>query len=147
MTLISKTAGALSLVSCAHDIHKTALISAKNAGAKANANSVISNSIRHQKMHYLSHKDAQRKNWLNGSNYFAGAKEVFAKIGGYIVGAAKASVRYIPNFICATIALCAGKNHNKIANIAAIGLGVIETTDFVVNSLGVGQRDDYLKIK
>jgi len=63
----------------------------------------------------------------------------------------KTSLRYIPNFVLATIALIAGKakdgakDHSKLANLAALGLGIIEAIDFVVNGLGVNQRDDYLK--
>ena len=151
MTLISKATGALSLVSCVHDIHKSALIYSKNKYARVSSDSTIENSIRYQKANNLSYKDTQRKNWLDQGNFLTPIKEGFAKVTGYIEGAFKTSLRYIPNFVLATIALIAGKtkdgakDHSKLANLAALGLGIIEAIDFVVNGLGVNQRDDYLK--
>ena len=145
MTFISKTAGVASLISCVHDIHKTALIESNKNAAKANANSVICNSLKYQKADNLSYKDAQRKNWLNHGNFFAPITEACARIGGYIKGAAKTSIRYIPNFICASIAILANQNHKTTANIAAIGLGIIEGFDFLKNALSAWQRNDYLK--
>ena len=147
MTLISKAAGGLSLASCVHDIHKTALIYSKNEYAKASANSVISNSVSNQKANSISYKDTQRKNWLAKNNFFASIKEGFASVVGYVKGIGKASVRYIPNFILASLALFMGKKHDKIANIATVGLGIVEAIDFLKNSVGIGQRDDYLNIR
>ena len=163
MTLISKSAGALSLISCVHDIHKTALIYSNNEYAKIAANNMISTSVNNQKADYVSYKDTQRKNWLTQNNYFASIKEGFARVKGYIKGVFKSSVRYIPNFALAAVALLVSKNSKfvtkaadqakatktaeTIANIAAVGLGVIESVDFVKNTLGVNQRDDYLNIK
>ena len=144
MTLISKTAGVLSLASCIHDIHKTALINSRNAYAKAASNAVITTSLGNQKADKVSYKDAQRKNWLAQSNFSASYKEFFARVGGYIVGVAKASVRYIPNFALAAIALCT-KKYKGIANAAAVGLGIIEGLDFVKNATNINQRTDYLK--
>ena len=144
MTLISKTAGVLSLASCIHDIHKTALISSRNAYAKAASDAVITTSLGNQKANKVSYKDAQRKNWLAQNNFFASSKEFFARVGGYVVGAAKASVRYIPNFVLATVALCT-KKYKGIANAAAVGLGVIEGLDFIKNATNINQRTDYLK--
>lgn len=161
MTVISKTAGVVSLMSCFHDIHKTALISSRNAYAKAASDAVITSSLGNQKAEKVSYKDAQRKNWLAQNNFTAPYKEFFARVGGYIVGAAKASVRYIPNFALAAVALLAGKNCKivqnasdvakatknveRIANAAAVGLGVIELFDFVKNATNINQRTDYLK--
>ena len=147
MTLISKTAGALSVISCVHDIHKTALIYSNNEYAKTAANTLISTSVNNQKADCISYKDAQRKNWLTQQNYFASIKEGFARAKGYVKGVFKSSLRYIPNFICAGFALALGKNHERAANIAAVGLGVIEGVDFVKNTLGANQRDDYLNVK
>ncbi len=144
MTIISKTAGIVSLISCIHDIHKTAVISSNNAYAKASSDAVISSSVGHQKADRISYKDAQRKNWLAQGNFLAPFKEFFGRVGGYISGAAKASLRYIPNFILAGVALACGK-HNKIANAAAVGLGAIEAVDFVKNATNINQRTDYLK--
>lgn len=145
MTLISKAAGALSVLSCVHDIHKCALIYSKNSGAEASADSVITKSVKYQKANRLSYKDTQRKNWLAQGNYFASISELLARIGGYIKGFAKTSIRYIPNFIAASVAIFANKNHPKIANSAAVVLGIIEAFDFIKNGVGVGQRNDYLK--
>lgn len=147
MTLISKATGALSILSCVNDIHKTALIYSKNEQAKASANVVISASVNSQKTDHISYKDSQRKNWLSQKNFFASIKEGFASVAGYIKGAAKTSVRYIPNFVLAGLAIFLNKNHNKAANISALGLGLLEGYDFVKNSMGVGQRDDYLNVK
>ena len=176
MTLISKTAGTLSLISCVHDIHKTALIYSRNEYAKTAANALVSTSVNNQKADNISYKDAQRKNWLTQQNYFASIKEGFARVKGYIKGALKTSLRYLPNFALAAVALLAGKNCKSvkkalevanttktaeaiakaakatkaaetIANVAAVGLGIIEGVDFVKNTLGVNQRDDYLDIK
>lgn len=147
MTLISKTAGALSLISCVHDIHKTALINSKNEYAKTAANRLVSSSVNNQKADNVSYKDTQRKNWLTQHDYFASFAEGYARIKGYVVGAFKTSVRYIPNFVCAAFAIALNNSHNRAANIAAVGLGVIEGVDFVKNTLGANQRDDYLEIK
>lgn len=149
MTLISKTAGALSVMSCVHDIHKTALIYSNNEYAKTAANTMISSSIDNQKSDHISYKDAQRKNWLTQQCYFASIKEGFARVKGYIKGVFKTSLRYIPNFIAATLALALSGNaaRDRWANISAVALGVIEGVDFVKNTLAVNQRDDYLNVK
>ena len=163
MTIISKTAGALSLVSCVHDMHKTALIYSNNEYAKTAANALISTSVNNQKANNLSYKDTQRKNWLTQQNYFASLKEGFARVSGYVKGFLKTSVRYIPNFALAIVALAAGRNcgtttratgsmgatrtADTIANLAAVGLGIVEAIDFTKNTLGFRQRDDYLNIK
>ena len=150
MTIISKTAGALSLASCMHDIHKTALINSNNAYAKASSNAVISSSIGNQKSNKISYRDAQRKNWLAQNNFSAPIKETSARIFGYITGFLKASVRYIPNFILSAIAICAkspdsDKKTVNIANIATIALGVVEALDFIKNGTNLHQRTDYLE--
>lgn len=160
MTMLSKTAGALSLVSCIHDIHKSALIYSNNEYAKTAANTLVSTSVNNQKADNISYKDAQRKNWLTQNNFFASYKEGFARIKGYIKGALKTSARYIPNFALIAVALLAGKNCKLvskakdplktaaiIANIATVGLGIVEGADFIKNTLGANQRDDYLKVK
>ena len=144
MTIISKTAGAVSLVSCVHDIHKTALINSNNEYAKAASNAMISTSIGNQKADKISYKDTQRKNWLAQNNFTAPFKETYARIKGYIVGVVKGSVRYIPNFVLAAIAIGCKKSKG-VANAAAVGLGVIEGLDFIKNSTNINQRTDYLK--
>lgn len=143
MTFLSKTTGVLSIASCVHDIHKTALINSKNQYAKTSANSVIENSVGYQKANRVSYKDTQRKNWLTQGNFFAPIKETWARVSGYISGFTKASIRYIPNFALASAALFT-KKHPKLANLAAVGLGLFEAYDFVMNSLKTNQRDDYL---
>jgi len=144
MTWISKPAGALSLISCFHDIHKTAMVSSNNAYAQASSDAMISNSIGNQKADKLSFKDTQRKNWLAKNNFFASFKEGFARVSGYVKGAFSASVRYIPNFILSAIAIGCKKSKG-VANAAAVGLGVIEVFDFIKNSTNINQRTDYLK--
>ncbi|MBQ8635504.1 hypothetical protein IJX73_01900 [bacterium] len=144
MTTISKTAGAVSLVSCFHDIHKTAMISSNNAYAKCASNNMISTSIGNQKADKVSYKDAQRKNWLAQSNFLAPVKETYSRVSGYVSGALKASVRYIPNFILSAIAIGCKKS-KSVANVAAIGLGAVELLDFIKNSTNINQRTDYLK--
>lgn len=161
MTIISKTAGVVSVASCIYDIHKTAMISSNNAYAKAASNAVISDSVGYQKADKVSHKDTQRKNWLNQNNFSAPYKEFFARVGGYISGFAKASVRYIPNFVLAAIAIGTGKGNkfvknasdvakatkiaNNVANVAAVGLGVVELIGFIKNATNIHQRKDYLE--
>lgn len=144
MTLISKTTGILSAASSLYDIHKTALIYSKNKYAKVSANSTIENSVGYQKANQISYKDTQRKKWLAQGNFTTPFKEAWAKVSGYVSGAAKTSVRYIPNFLLASIAIFTNKNHPKLANIAAVGLGIVEAIDFCMNSLKTNQRDDYL---
>ena len=163
MTLISKAAGSLGLISCVHDIHKTALIYSNNEYAKTAANTLISTSVNNQKADRISYKDSQRKNWLTQNNYFASIKEGLARAKGYIKGVLRTSLRYIPNFALIAIALLAGKNCKSvrnaadvtkaaktaevIANVATIGLGIVEGIDFAKNTLGANQRDDYLNLK
>ncbi len=141
--ILPKVAGALAIASGLHDIHKTAMINSKNALAKASSDHTISNSIKYQKADRVSFRDTQRKNWLSPGNITAPFIEMGASIGGYITGAAKSAIRYIPSFVCATIAIVA--KTPKIANIATILLGCVEAFDFARHSLGIGQRDDYLE--
>ena len=140
---LPKIAGGLAIASGLHDIHKTAMIHSKNALAKASSNHTISNSINYQKADRISFRDTQRKNWLSPGNLTAPFVEVGAAVGGYISGAIKTATRYIPSFVCATIAIVA--KTPKTANIATVLLGCVEAFDFVRHSLGLGQRDDYLK--
>lgn len=141
--ILPKVAGALAIVSGLHDIHKTAMIHSKNALAKASSDHTISNSINYQKADRISFRDTQRKNWLSPGNITAPFVEIGASVGGYIMGALKTATRYIPSFVCATIAIVA--KTPKIANIATVLLGCVEAFDFARHSLGFGQRNDYLK--
>ena len=148
MTILSKTAGAVSLVSCLHDIHKTAMIGANNGYAKASGDAMVSNSVGNQKINHLSYKDAQRKNWIAKKDFMVGTREIYGRVKGYIKGALSASVRYIPNFILSAIAICCKGNTpegKRVGNIAALGLGIVEGIDFIRNSTNIGQRTDYLK--
>lgn len=145
MTLISKTAGALSLISCLTDMHKTALIYANNAYAKASSDTFISCSIGTQKANKVSHKDAERKNWLLRNNFFGAPKELFARIRGYLSGLAEGAVRYLPNFVLSLAAICANKNSKILANVSTILLAGVELYDFIKNSSNISQRTDYLE--
>ena len=153
MSLVSKAAGGLSLIYCRHDMHKTS------------SDAVISSSIGNQKANKVSYKDAQRKNWLAQSQFGIRAQELTARVTGYISGFAKAGIRYVPNFALATVAILAGKkvkpdkvatkgirscwqkvySSQKLANVAAVGLGLVEAWDFIKNSTNIAQRTDYLE--
>lgn len=143
MTIPSKIAGGLSLASCIADIHKTALISSNNAYAKASSDTFISCAIGSQKANRLSHKDAQRKKWLLKNNFFGGFNETLARVGGYIKGIGNGIIRYLPNFILTGFAMI--PKNKTIANLSAIGLGLLEAFDFVKNATGITQRTDYLE--
>lgn len=141
--ILPKIAGGLAIVSALHDIHKTALIYSNKSYNKAISDNKISRSIRYQKADRISYKDSQRKNFLAQGDFSAPFIEIGARVGGYIAGALKTSLRYIPNFVCATIALVA--KSPKVANISAVLLGCCEAFDFARYGLGIGQRDDYLE--
>ena len=143
---IPKAAGALSLASCLYDIHKSAVISSNNNYARVSSSMVIRDSIGSQKTNHLSWKDSKRKEWLANSQFFYSTRELFARIGGYIKGFVKATVRYIPKIVLAGVAIFAGKGMNeKVANFATIGLGIAEAWDFIKNSTNITQRTDYIK--
>ena len=143
MTIPSKIAGGLSLASCIVDIHKTAVINANNAYAKASSDTFVSCAVGTQKTNRLSYKDAERKNWLLKNNFFGGINETLARIGGYFKGLGRGVIRYLPNFILAGLAMI--PKNKTIANISAIGLGALEAFDFVKNATSITQRTDYLK--
>ncbi len=145
MTLISKTAGVLSLVSCITDMHKTALIVSNNEYAKASSDTFIANSIGTQKADRLSYKDTERKNWLAKNSFMNTPAEIFARVKGYLSGLVQSGVRYVPNFILSAVALLTSKDHKAIANISAIGLACLEAYDFIKNSTNIFQRNDYLE--
>jgi len=155
MTLISKTAGALSLSSCIIDMHKCGVISSKNSAAKTSANVLLSDSIGSQKANRISYKDATIKNFSARNNFGITIKESVAKVTGYLKGFFEAGARYIPNFALAVLALVVsgGKTDNavarnaKIANAAALGLGIVEGYDILKNSTNFGQRTDYLNYR
>ncbi len=143
MTLISKTAGTLSLISCVKDIHETAVIYSNNAYAKASSDLYISRAVSNQKTDRLSPKDADRKNWLLKTQFFQGAAETLGRIGGYLKGVGTGILRYAPN-----AALIAGSmlfKNKKLANASCVGLAIIEIYDFIKNSTGIFRRNDYLK--
>ena len=147
MTVISKTAGALSLITTIKDIHKNALIYSKRAVTKASADTFISNSLANQRTNRLSSKDTERKNWLAKKNFWQCPNEAYASAKGYISGFVEGIVNYVPQLVLSGLALGLNKNHKVLANICAIALGIIEGADFVNNSLSVGQKNDYLQIK
>lgn len=144
MTLISKAAGVLSLVSCITDVHKTAMIYSNNEYAKASSDTFISNSLGTQKADKISHKDAQRKNWLLRNNFLGGPTEAVARVKGYLKGFGQGVIRYLPNFILSAAAICVTK-HKSVANLSAIGLACVEIFDFIKNSTNLFQRTDYLE--
>lgn len=145
MTILSKTAGGLSIGSALVDIHKTAVKYSNQELAKTSANIVISNSLGSQKSDTFSHKDAVRKNWLAQKSFFASPLEFLGRIKGYFKGVLKTAPRYLPNFVLGIIGLTT-KNKN-VGRFSAIGLAAVEAYDFIMNSTNITQRTDNLKIK
>lgn len=143
MTIISKATGGLSLISCIRDIHKTAVIYSNNQYAKTSSDSFLSCAIGAQKANRISAKDASRKNWLLKHNFLGAIKEPFAKVGGYLKGVGMGILRYLPNFALGGVAILS--KNKKLANISALGLGIMEAWDFLKNSTSIFQRTDYLK--
>ena len=147
MTVISKTAGALGLVSTIREIHRNALIYSKKEITKASADTFIANSLSTQRTNRLSCKDTERKRWLARKNVLAGPNEFFASVKGYACGVFDGVMAYIPQLILSGLALGINKNHKVLANICAAALAVVEGADFITNSLSAGQKNDYLKLK
>lgn len=149
MTMISKTTGAVSLLSCLFDIHKTAVVYSNRRYMEASSDAFISSSIGAQKTNKLSYKDANRKNFLHKNNFLLGLHELGGRIGGYIEGAAQGVVRYLPNFILSALAIIPKNKGSRagkiIANLSAAGLAGLEAYDFIKNSTNLDQRTDYLK--
>ncbi len=143
MTIISKLAGGLSLVSCLTDAHKTGLIYANNEFAKVSGDVFIANSLGSQKAEKVSEKDAQRKNWLFRNNFFGGIRENIARVRGYLGGFGTSIVRYMPNFVLSAVALFT--KSSVFSGFSTIGLAAIELYDFIRNSTSIFQRTDYLE--
>ena len=147
MTVISKTAGALSLISSLKDIHNNAMIYSNRELSKASADTFIANSLATQRTNRLSTKDTDRKKWLSIKNFWIYPNETFASVRGYVFGFCNGVVNYFPQLILSGLALGINKNHKVLANICAAALAVVEGIDFVTNSLSWGQKNDYLKLK
>jgi len=147
MTVISKTAGVLTLVSCIRDIHKNALIKANIATQKASADTFVANSLATQRTNRLSSKDTERKNWLARKNFLMCPNEAMASIKGYVGGFFDGAVNYIPQLALSVVAIALNSKHKVLANLSAIALGILEGSDFINNSLSIGQKNDYLKMK
>jgi len=144
MTLISKAAAGASLISCIRDIHYTAKVYSKNEKVKAGSNTFLSGAISASRTDMISLKDSERKDWFMINNPFVSFSETMGAIKGYIKGAGVGTVRYIPNLILAVPALFI-KKHPKIANIAALGLGILEGVDFIKNTFALNTKTDYFK--
>ena len=144
MSFLSKTAGTLSLGSALYDIHKTAVVYSNQELAKTQANLVVSNSINSQRSDTFSYKDKEKKNWINKRKILSSPSEVFGKIKGYFKGVIKTAPRYFPNFVLGIAAL--STKSPLISKISTIGLALVEGYDFVVNSLGIFQKNDHLKL-
>ena len=143
MTLISKSAGILSMGSALVDIHKTALKYSNEELARTSANIIISDSLNSQKSDTFSYKDAQRKNWISQKNFLATPKEFFGRIKGYFKGVGKIAPRYIPNFVLGVVALTTKVPF--LARFSTIALGTIEACDFIANATSITQRNDQIK--
>lgn len=144
MTLISKTTAIASLVSCVRDIHNVGKIYSNNNRAKSSSDTFLSGVIASTKANNISLKDTERKNWFMMNNPFVSIAETIGSIAGYLKGIGIGALRYIPNIILAIPALLV-KKHPKVANLAALGLGIVEAADFIRNTFGIGERSDYLK--
>jgi len=146
MTLISKAAGAFSLISSLKEIHNNALIYSKREVAKASADTFIATSLSTQRTNRMSTKDTARKKWLSRNNFLVAPSETLASIRGYVSGAWDGLCGYLPNIIISGLALGLNKNHKVLANLCAVALGIIEGVDFINNSVGSNQKNDYLKL-
>ncbi len=143
MTIISKTAGGLSLFSCLRDMHKTAVLASNNEYAKSSADTFIETSLGSQKSERVSYKDAQRKNWLLKNNFMGSINETYGRIKGYCKGLVSAGARYVPNFV---FSLGAILSKNKVVStVSTVALALVEGWDFIKNSSGIFERTDYLK--
>ena len=141
MTVISKATAGLSLFSCIRDMHKNAVIYSKNEAAKNASDTFLASTVASDN---LSAKDSERKKWFFLNNEaIVGFKEKLGYVSGYLKGLKNTITRYIPNFIVGIYALLA-KNSTR-ANIAALGLAIIEGIDFVKNSTNIFEKKDYLK--
>ena len=151
MPIIPKIAGGASIIASLHDIHKTAMIYSHREYNKVMGDSVVSCSLGNQKADYVSFKDAQRKNWSNQHNFFAGIQEACAAVKGYAIGAFHGIVRYIPKFILAAGAIIPKKTDKAVLNaipyISTILLGCVELWDYLRNGTELFEKRDYLKRK
>ena len=143
MTIISKAAGGLSLVSCIRDIHKTAMSYSTGYAADMQSDSFIQTAIGASKQNGMSARDAQRKNWVLKNNFLATPYEIAGSVKGYAKGFFEGSRKYLPNFILSTMAIFV--KNKRLANISAAALAGIEIIDFFRNSTRFGHRTDYLK--
>lgn len=144
MTIISKAAGAMSVTSCIYDMHKCGVVGANRNYAKASADTFISNEINSMRTDDLSYKNSQIKNWWARNNFFQPVNETIGRITGYVNGFVTAGTKYIPNLIAGSIALFSKRK--GLANIAAGALAVMEGWNFIKNTSGIKQRNDYLKM-
>ena len=143
MTIISKAAGGLSLISCIKDIHSTAKLYAKGQAGESQSDTFIATAIGASKQHGLSVRDAQRKNWILKKDFLSGPSEVLGYVKGYAKGVKETALRYVPSFVLSTLSIFA--KNKKLANISALALGTFEVIDFIKNSTRFGHRTDYLK--
>lgn len=146
MTLISKTAGALSLFSSIKDIHNTALMYSNRSTMKASADTFLANSLSTQRTNRLSLKDTKRKQWLAKNNYLLFASDPLASVRGYCEGVIQGVCYYMPQLVLSTLAIGIGNKHKVIANACAVALGIVEGLDVLTNTFSIGQKNDYLKL-
>ena len=143
MTIPSKVAGSLSLMSCLYDMHKGGQIQSNVSYAKTASDSYLECAIGASRANRVSYKDSARKNWLLKNNFVGRIKEPISKVTGYVKGFLETGLRYIPNFGLSAVALLA--KNKRLANIAAVALGGVEAFDFLKNSTSLFQKTDYLK--
>lgn len=147
MPVIPKIAGGASLLSTIVDIHKTAMIYARQENGKAKGDIILATSVGNQKADYISFKDAQRKNWCNKKRLFHSIKEDFAAVKGYFKGIVEAGIRYLPKIALSAAAIIPKAKNSTFAYISTVALAAWEAWDFVRYGTGLFERKNYLKRK
>ncbi len=147
MPTVTKIAGGVSLVSTIVDMHKTAMIYARQENNKAKGDIIVATSIGNQKADYISAKDAQRKNWCNKKRLFHSVKEDFAAIKGYFKGIIEAGIRYIPKIALSLASIIPKAKNSKLAYVSTVALALWEAWDFIRYGTGLFEKKDYLKRK
>ena len=147
MPAIPKIAGIASILASLNDIHKTAMVYARQEGNKTMANNIISCSLGSQKTDYISFKDAQRKNWTKQQGFFFGTKEIFASIGGYINGALQGVARYAPKLVLSAMAIIPKTKAKTLSYVSTVALACLEVWDYCRHGTGVFEKTDYLDRK
>jgi len=145
MPIIPKIAGGAGIVSSVVDIHKTALIHARNEAAVYSSNSILSTSLGAQKADRLSVADADKKNWINQKSFLAGPSGVLGALKGYFKGIKEGVVIHWPKLLLSLSAFIFKKEIPSYLSTAA--LGIYAVYEFIKHSTSIFEKTDYLKFK